>query len=133
MFATKETSATLTNMKTIMFDGLRDGQGIPQISRNVALSGLTPYTTKTPANAAELQKMVRYRSEMIARTETLRASNMGRMYAYKSRGVKQVEWLVADNPCPLCADHEGEVYDIDKAPVPPLHPLCRCAVSAVVP
>lgn len=131
MLSTKETAATVTNMKSIIFTGLKEGRDIDVIAREMSLTGLTPYT-KVPTDVSGLRKMVRYRSRMIARTETLRASNMGRMYTYKAYGVKRVRWMVGTKPCPVCADLEGREFPIDDAPVPPLHPNCTCAVSAVV-
>ena len=130
--ATKETATTIDNMKAIIFSGLKEGKDIDTIARELRTTGLSPYTKIIPKSEAELRKIVRYRSRMIARTEALRASNMGRMYSYKAHGVKKVRIMVGPNPCPICADYEGIEFPIDDAPSVPAHPNCVCVPSAVV-
>lgn len=94
--------------------------------------------------------LVKYRAEMIARTETLTAANSGQTamwdeaarqgYLVKSQTWK--EWLVTpdDRLCPYCEsldgqrvllddqfqDDEGQFEPVDN---PPLHPACRCAIG----
>ena len=132
ILSTKETAATIDNMKSIIFTGLKEGKDIDTIARGLRTTGLSPYTKIIPKTEAELRKIVRYRSRMIARTEALRASNMGRMYSYKAHGVKKVRWMVGPKPCPECADLEGRIFPIDDAPVPPLHPNCGCTTPSVI-
>ncbi|HEY8424385.1 MAG TPA: phage minor head protein, partial [Limnochordales bacterium] len=96
------------------------------------------------------------RAEMVARTETIRASNAGALMAYRYAGVQMVEWLPAGDACPYCKALEGKrwaagsvLFDIGDEwhpegverpfrityePVrhPPLHPHCRCTLVPVV-
>jgi hypothetical protein len=98
---------------------------------------------------------------LIARTETIRASNAGAEESYKQSGVvTSKEWLVTadDRLCPACAEMDGEiielgenyynkgdemsfgsgdeqgtlVFDYGAVAHPPLHPNCRCTLVPVV-
>jgi len=76
---------------------------------------------------------------MIARTETIGASNQGALQSYKQSGVvEKKEWLVSAGACEICLDIEAEGaiglhesfsggYD-----TPPAHPNCRCAILPVI-
>ncbi len=80
----------------------------------------------------------RARSLLIARTETATAYSRGAIQAYQQSGVvKQLEWLTADSPCPICDPLDGQTVGLGKAfadgiSYPPAHPGCRCAIAPVV-
>lgn len=64
----------------------------------------------------------------LVRTETINYMNRSALRGYKDAGVKKVQWWAAEDErtCEICgANHEKE-YDIDKAPILPCHPGCRC-------
>lgn len=69
-----------------------------------------------------------YRMEMIARTEIIRAHNMGRLKFHQRVGVQKLEWLATDDErmCAICGALDGKTYPIDKFPQQPAHPHCRC-------
>jgi SPP1 gp7 family putative phage head morphogenesis protein len=74
-----------------------------------------------------------FRTQMIARTEIIRSSNLGAMALYEAN--KDVlsgwTWVTAhdDRTCPECAPLDGEHFDFgDKREQPPLHPNCRCSL-----
>ena len=91
------------------------------------------------------RRIHRYRAEMIARTEILRAANEGRNEAWRqgiqegfiNPGVKKYWSVEIDGrECEICVAI-GDQYDEDNAiPIteefpdgdPPLHPMCRCDV-----
>lgn len=91
------------------------------------------------------KRIHRYRAEMIARTEILRAANEGRNEAWRqgieegfiNPGVKKYWSVEIDGrQCEECVA-VGDQYDEDNAiPIteqfpdgdPPLHPMCRCDV-----
>ena len=86
-------------------------------------------------------KIHRYRTETIARTETLKASNEGRNAAWK-QGVNEgfispialKEWQAEGSACNICLPLDGEqVPLLDSFPEgdPPRHPNCRCNVKLV--
>lgn len=87
----------------------------------------------------------RIRAEMIARTETIQASNTGRFEgwaadindgAYSTDSRK--EWVAGHKPCDVCDPSTGEVVRWDQpfengAMMPPLHPNCRCTAVLLPP
>lgn len=94
-------------------------------------------------------RMLRYRAETIARTETINASNLGAQAAWGQaadhglldRSATRQNWLVVpdDRTCPYCAAVPemnpdgvplGGYFQTPLGPVmgPTLHPNCRCVV-----
>lgn len=95
------------------------------------------------------------RSERIARTETIYASNESANETYRQLGVKQKEWLANPGACEFCQELDGTIIEIngtflaegetltginggvidityDDKTHPPLHPNCRCTVIPVL-
>lgn len=71
-----------------------------------------------------------YRAELIARTETSRATNIGTLQQYKAEGARFVE-LVVNTDCDTCGEHAGERVPIDEALNEPIfHPNCKCTWKA---
>lgn len=80
---------------------------------------------------------LRYRLEMIARTEILRASNMGALAIYDANSDVLQGWeFIAtndDRTCEECGAADGKQYAFDdESDKPPLHPNCRCSVLPVL-
>lgn len=142
-FSFEMTEETNNLLKVTLAEGVKLGESIPQIRKRVE----------------ELfEGMEKYRSERIARSEVIRASNFGAKEAYRQSGVvEELEWLTTDdeNTCEFCAPLNGEVIkinenffdrgdkyrgsdggvlDLDYESVqhPPLHPNCRCTIIPVV-
>lgn len=69
----------------------------------------------------------------LARTEIAHVYNSSTIDRYKEAGVDKVKILTAedDKVCDQCKEFEGKVFDIDKAPVLPVHPQDRCCYVAV--
>lgn len=96
-----------------------------------------------PRATKELKEVLnkkKWRLNTIARTEVLRASNAGRLEAYKkSRVVSGKEWLTAedDRTCPICSSLDGERRKLDDSfsigvMAPPAHPNCRCTITPLL-
>jgi len=81
----------------------------------------------------DIAKMSKYRAEMIARTETIRAFNTAAEQRYKAAGVKRWKWLAADDErmCSQCAARDRKIYEMGDE-IPPLHPHCRCTQAPVI-
>ena len=86
-------------------------------------------------------KIHRYRTETIARTETLKASNEGRNAAWK-QGVDEGfisptavrEWQAEGSACDICMPLNGVQVPLSETfpqGDPPRHPNCRCNVKLV--
>lgn len=86
------------------------------------------------------------RAEVIARTETMRASNEGQMQAWDQAadaglltGEESKEWITTpdDRLCPVCEPMDGvtvklsEEFNVDgeRMDGPPAHPRCRCTLG----
>jgi len=97
------------------------------------------------------EKLLKYRAGMIARTETRRALNEGRLQQWTKmesegllpKGVQRV-WILAPGACVICqemaslngvplrSEFEGEVEGKSYAfRGPPAHPSCRCSTGLV--
>lgn len=104
-------------MSRVLTDGLIRGQSPIEVARYLD-------------DAVDLG---RGRTELVARTELLRAHNEGQLLAMEGLGVTHlgvaVEWLATDDgkACPRCQVLEGVVLKISEAHgLLPLHPDCRC-------
>lgn len=93
-----------------------------------------------------------YRAERIARTESLKASNLSAELTYKQSGFSTVKWFTNPGACPFCQSFDGRIktiggkpfaalgdvveaedgsqlrLDYDNVEVPPLHANCRCSL-----
>ncbi|HEY3415704.1 MAG TPA: minor capsid protein, partial [Armatimonadota bacterium] len=69
-----------------------------------------------------------YRMEVIARTEVLRAHNLGKLKFHQAVGIQRLEWFTMEDErvCPVCGPRDGQQYPIDQFPAQPAHPQCRC-------
>lgn len=78
------------------------------------------------------------RSEAIARTESASAYSKGSILAYQESGVvDSLEWIVSDDPCPVCQELDGQNVKLgdlfgEEFDGPPAHPNCTCAVAPVL-
>jgi hypothetical protein len=135
-------ATTVAMLQAAMSTGMEEGLGMDGIAG--LIRGVFENCTK-------------YRSLLIARTETIRASNGAAREAYEQSGVVEgMEWLVTidDRTCPLCNAMSGKVvgldenffnlgesltvgeganrvtmkFDYEDVGYPPLHPNCRCTV-----
>lgn len=79
------------------------------------------------------------RSELIARTETMRASNFGRLDGYQQSGIEgKKEWVCSMDArsCALCKSLNGQKVNLNEnfkykggeINIPPLHPSGRCRI-----
>lgn len=77
--------------------------------------------------AKKAQKALKYRSEMIARTETSFSRIEGLLIAHKEMGIPKLRWLADPECCATCAALSGKVYGIEQASgMIPKHPQCSC-------
>jgi SPP1 gp7 family putative phage head morphogenesis protein len=85
------------------------------------------------------------RARTIARTETLKAANLGRIASFEQaannglyqRDRAQLEWIATldERTCALCAALHGERTPVGSTfdgELPPRHPQCRCTVMLVL-
>lgn len=76
------------------------------------------------------------RARTIAQTESIRSFAQGRLDVGKEIGITTKEWDTTFDPCPECADLDGEQVDINDTfsngdDAPPAHPNCRCSIQLI--
>ena len=133
---------TREELKVTLAEGFTSGESVPQL--RIRVQDVFRQATKN-------------RADMIARTESLRASNFATVEAYKQSGVVEAkEWLTErDNRvCPWCLAMDGKVIGLSKTffkkgdeftvddktlefkildvAEPPLHVSCRCTTIPVL-
>lgn len=143
--------ALAREMRRAQIVGLTERHALAVVRRHARLiaRGLSPerIARETERYAARL---LRLRTENIARTETLRAATEGQLEAWTqsreagtlSRSVEK-RWIVTRDLrlCPICAPLTGIQVAVDqlfttsigRVPGPPAHPSCRCALGLANP
>lgn len=91
--------------------GVREGWSIPQMQNR--LTEVFKYmTSMDPQNLPwYADRLPSHRTEMIARTETIRASNAGSTELFKTWGVRQHEWLSTKDDRVRTYDSTNGMYD----------------------
>ncbi len=114
-------------IKRDIMQGIIEGKGTDEIVRD--LGRVVIYKDSFKQAGTKVFSKAQYRMEMIARTEVLRAHNMGRIKFHQHVGIKQLEWMTMgdERTCPVCGPLNGKTFPIDKFPGQPAHPFCRCS------
>lgn len=141
-FSAKLEEVSVLKLRSELIEGINAGEGIPELIKRVNLT---------------YDNWDKVRSETIARSETSRAANRANLNAYRQSGiVKKKIWMAEPDACQWCAPLDGKIVDLEKpffdigdeytvrvdgkdqtmqldyetVETPPLHPRCRCAISA---
>ena len=122
---TQMDTETKRRLAGVISNGIQNKRGVPGIARDIR---------KT------FTDMTKFRSELIARTETANALGESFMDRGKDLGVTGKEWVtVGDQRVSLeCQDNEAAgVIPFDQEfpsghMTPPQHPDCRCAAAPVM-
>lgn len=159
--------STRAAIRATVVNALEQGQGIPEAAKAIRqvvglhpawaaavrrvhaeslAGGATPEIADRVAQRAR-SRLIRRRSENIARTEIMRAVNEGSHAAWSTAaalglwgdGEPEREWLTAsdERTCPICRPLNGvRVSGLDSSfpggvVMPPRHPSCRCRVIVV--
>ena len=114
-------------LTTTISQGIKDGQSIPEIRNQIS---------------SDFEMYSKNQSQLIARTEVLRASNMAAEDAYIQSGVVEAKQWLTFGASDECAQYEGQIeslggnfYSSDNKfqdGDPPLHPNCRCVILPIV-
>jgi HK97 family phage portal protein len=126
-FAQQINATTLDELATMFKQAQAEGWSVPEMQKH--LTSMFDQWAKGDIPKEEFEwyskRMPPYRTEMIARTETIRSSNAGSQQLFEDWGVTQHEWLATkddrtrtyDNTRGI-ADHlvaDGQVQPIDEA------------------
>jgi SPP1 gp7 family putative phage head morphogenesis protein len=124
-------TATLDKLKGSLFEGWEAGESVPDLMNRVR---------------DLYEEFDRSRAEMIARSESIRASAKGALETYKASGViDRTIWVATPDErlCPQCEILDGTVLELEgaffsttygdkKGDGPPAHPNCRCALAPIL-
>lgn len=75
-----------------------------------------------------------YAARRIAITESARVQGEITKECFKASGYELYEYIAEPTACPVCADLDGQVFEVAKA-MPgenyfPMHPFCKCGAAA---
>ena len=141
--AGKFTARQVKNMRGIMDTAIRDDWTIRQISNSIKTVvkpkdrykiGDEGKLELDKEGELKLQLSAKYRSLMIARTETSRLSNTGLLEHYKDSNVEKVSWMSSpsERTCDFCLGQYGKIMTLGEAQGQiPAHNLCRCTWRSV--
>ena len=113
---------TKSRLARVISNGVKNKRGIPGISRDIRGS---------------FSDMSKYRSELIARTETANALSQASLDSMADMGIEGKEWVTSgdDLVSDECLGNEAEgVIPVNQSfsggvMAPPQHPDCRCALA----
>ena len=113
---------TKERLAKVISDGISDKRGVDGLARDIR---------------REFTDMSRYRSQLIARTESCDALEQAFMDRAKDLGVTGKE-VIGGDPCEICQANIAEgAVPIDHVfssghTRPPFHPSCRCGLAPVM-
>jgi len=111
---------TKRRLADVISNGIKNKRGIPGLSRDIKKS---------------FSDMSRFRSQMIARTETANALSQASLDNMKDMGIDGKEVVTGGNPCEICQGNAAEgVIPVGQAfssghDRPAFHPNCECALA----
>jgi SPP1 gp7 family putative phage head morphogenesis protein len=144
-FAKEFEKTSVEDLKKALIEGIKEGEDIRRLTARVQ---------------AVFDDWSKTRAYMVARSETLRASNKGSLFAMRQSGVvKKRFWITYfdDRTCVFCEEMDGKVIDIEEnffdegdeftiergdkemtmsldyedVDSGNLHPLCRCTIGTI--
>lgn len=120
---TKMDEETKRRLANVISQGIENKRGVPGISRDLRQT---------------FTDMAKYRSDMIARTETANALSQSSLDAMNDMGVDGKEWVWGGTDCDICEENEAKgVIPVDDVfpsghEAPPAHPNCTCAIAPAI-
>lgn len=80
--------------------------------------------------------LTKQNADKVVHTAVQFVANVARneVFAANDDIVDQVQWIstLDSRTCPRCGALDGQTFELDKGPRPPLHILCRCSVIAAL-
>lgn len=107
-------------------DQLLTKQMVQGLNPKVIARDLKPYLKAEVNNA-------RYVTERLARTESARVQTQAQLRSFKKYHIKSCKWHAEPSACKVCLEivsRNDGVYSVDDVPDLPVHPNCRCSISA---
>lgn len=121
------TQATWEQVREELAVALANGQPIEKTKQRLRELLIRGHNPKAQGSGG-----INYDVERIIRTEYAKASTQADIVRWREMGVTKVQWHASfeKNTCEHCAALDGKVYNLNTAEQPPLHPNCRCYLTA---
>ena len=113
---------------------------LDQVISTGIIQGQNPreMATKLKANVAKTVANYRYVTERLARTESARVQHRAQIDSLIANDYRFCKWHAEPGHCKVCGeiasnDPDGNgrgIYEVDDVPNIPVHPNCRCSISA---
>ena len=151
-FASQPSETTSRTIRDVIHHADREGWSVPRMQRAITSTFATWMNEAPPHPDLDwmMERLPRHRTEMIARTEAMRASNAAKHTLAREAGVRQKEWVAAVDGREREAHRraDGQIVDVDKPflvdgeklmhPGDPAGSLgntinCRCTIAYVIP
>jgi SPP1 gp7 family putative phage head morphogenesis protein len=75
-------------------------------------------------------------AQALVRTAVAHVNNQAREAVYQANEdiIKGYQWVATldASTCPACGSYDGQVWQDDIRPEPPVHPQCRCVIAPVL-
>ena len=116
------------DLSVLLQRGLIQGKGNRELARE-----LQKYFIGEP-RMKNGKKGAKYRAETLMRTELARVQTAAQEASFKKMGFEDYTFHANSGCCGDCQDLNGKHFKLDKMAIgenaPPIHPRCRCSVSA---
>lgn len=111
-------------LKAKLIEGFEEAKTVQQVSRDL----MGEINNR-------VENLAKYRGEMIARTEIVRANGIARQKTFEAQGIQQVLWIINVGACRICEGHAAnnpwqltELMDVY-----PAHPNEKCSFGPYQP
>lgn len=114
----------------------RNQSKLGKVLNDIMTQGLTQGKTVTEMaiNVSNAMQSGFNEAHRLVRTETMHYLNDSSLKAYKNLRIENIQYWAAEDErtCKYCGKMHGKTYEINKAPILPLHPNCRCTYLPVI-
>lgn len=116
------------DLSKLLQSGMIQGKGARQLAKDLRKYYYGPEYLKNGKNGAV------YNTERLMRTELARVQTEAQKQTFEKYGFKEYTFLALGNACDICKAIDGKHFKVkDLMPgenAPPIHPHCRCSISA---
>lgn len=117
-----------SDLSKLLQSGMIQGKGARQLAKDLRKYYYGPEYLKNGKNGAV------YNTERLMRTELARVQTEAQKQTFEKYGFKEYTFLALGNACDICKAIDGKHFKVkDLMPgenAPPIHPHCRCSISA---
>lgn len=132
------TKSEIEKLRIVLRDGFRKNKTIREIENEIARNVDMPDRFIERDGKKILSVGAEARPNMVARTETVRLSNLGLKDLYEENKIEQYQYLAAvdDRTSDICLSLNGRIFNVkDGVPgvnMPAMHSNCRSTIVGVV-